>query len=119
MKVFISWSGSRSEALAKALKEWLRLILHYTDPWMSQSDIDAGDRWGTEIAKGLEACNFGIIFVTKENLTAPWILFEAGALAKSIQDSKVIPLLLDIDKKDVSGPLAQFQAKKVDVEEIR
>jgi hypothetical protein len=41
-------------------------------------------------------------------------LFEAGALAKSMQDGRVIPVLLDLDVKDVSGPLAQFQAKKVD-----
>jgi hypothetical protein len=31
-----------------------------------------------------------------------------------MQEGRVIPLLLDIEFKDVSGPLAQFQAKKVD-----
>jgi hypothetical protein len=119
MKIFISWSGKRSEALATALKEWLPLVLHYSDPWLSRSDIDAGGRWGVEIAKGLEACNFGIICITRENRDAPWILFEAGALAKSMQDGKVIPLLLDIDKKEISGPLAQFQAKKVEQSEMK
>jgi TIR domain len=114
MKIFISWSGERSEALATALKEWLPLVLHYAEPWLSRSDIDAGGRWGVEIAKELEACNFGIICITRENRDAPWILFEAGALAKSMQDGKVIPLLLDLDKKEISGPLAQFQAKKVE-----
>src|ERR1035438_6645502 len=119
MKIFISWSGDRSEALAVALKEWLPLVLHYADPWLSQSDIVAGDRWSVEIAKGLEVCNFGIICITRENRDAPWILFEAGALAKSMQDGKVIPLLLDLDKKEISGPLAQFQAKKVEQDEIK
>jgi hypothetical protein len=47
-------------------------------------------------------------------LNAPWILFEAGALAKSMQDGRVIPLLLDLEFKEISGPLAQFQAKKVE-----
>jgi hypothetical protein len=64
--------------------------------------------------KELEVCNFGIICVTRENIDSPWILFEAGALAKLMQEGRVIPLLLDIEFKDVAGPLAQFQAKKVE-----
>jgi hypothetical protein len=114
MKIFISWSGERSEALAKALRDWFPLVLHYVQPWLSQSDIKAGDRWNVEIAKELESCNFGVICITRENLGAPWILFEAGALAKSMQDGRVIPVLLDLELKDLSGPLAQFQAKKTD-----
>ncbi|WP_439572592.1 toll/interleukin-1 receptor domain-containing protein [Phreatobacter sp.] len=114
MKVFISWSGERSESLAKSLRDWLKLVLYYVEPWVSQSDIQAGERWSVEVAKELEGSNFGIICITKENMNAPWILFEAGALAKSMQEGRVIPLLLDIDFKDISGPLAQFQAKKAD-----
>lgn len=114
MKVFISWSGERSEAMAKALREWFPLVLHYVEPWLSQSDIQAGERWSIEIAKELESCNFGVICITRENLNSPWILFEAGALAKSMQDGRVIPLLLDLDFKEVSGPLSQFQSKKAE-----
>lgn len=114
MKVFISWSGDRSQAVAAALRDWFPLVLHYIDPWLSKSDIQAGERWSVEIAKELEACNFGIICVTKDNLNAPWILFEAGALAKSMENGRVIPLLLDVDVKEVTGPLAQFQAAKLD-----
>lgn len=112
MKVFISWSEEQSHSFAKSLHEWLPLVLHYVEPWLSKSDIDAGERWGIKIAKELEVTNFGIICVTKENANSPWILFEAGALAKSMEDGRVIPLLLDIDFKEISGPLAQFQAKK-------
>lgn len=114
MKIFISWSGERSEALAKALREWFPLVLHFVEPWLSKSDIEAGERWSIEIAKELENCNFGVICITRENLSSAWILFEAGALAKSMQDGRVIPLLLDLDFKEISGPLAQFQAKKAD-----
>lgn len=119
MKVFISWSGDRSEALAKTLYGWLPLVLHYVEPWLSKSDIGPGDRWGVEVAKNLEECNFGIICITNENLNAPWILFESGALAKSMQDGRVIPLLLDLEFKAISGPLAQFQAKKVELEGMK
>lgn len=96
------------------MKDWLPLVLHYVDPWMSEADIAAGSRWNLSVAKELEVSNFGIVCVTRENLTAPWVLFEAGALAKSLNESRVVPLLLDLDFKDISGPLAQFQAKKVD-----
>lgn len=114
MKVFISWSGERSHALADALHDWLPLVLHYVQPWLSQADIEAGQRWADQVAKELEACNFGILCVTRENVSSPWVLFEAGALAKSMQGSRVIPLLLDLEFRDITGPLAQFQAKKVD-----
>lgn len=114
MKVFISWSGERSQALAQALRDWIPLVLHNVEPWLSEADIEAGDRWAEAVAKELADSNFGIICVTRENVNSPWVLFEAGALAKSLQGSKVIPLLLDLDFRDITGPLAQFQAKKLD-----
>ncbi|HEX4965448.1 MAG TPA: hypothetical protein VF173_31850 [Thermoanaerobaculia bacterium] len=66
------------------------------------------------LAKELESSNFGVICLTRDNLSSPWILFEAGSLAKSLEGCRVIPLLLDIEFSEISGPLAQFQAKKVD-----
>ena len=113
MKIFISWSDERSHQLAQVLHHWLPLVLPYAQPWLSQANISAGDRWAQEVAKELEASNFGIICVTPENLGSPWILFEAGALAKSLQGAKVIPLLLGLEFSDISGPLTQFQAKKL------
>jgi len=114
MKVFISWSGERSQALALALREWLPLVLHYVEPWLSEADVAAGDRWAQAVAKELEASNFGVICVTPENVGSPWVLFEAGALAKSMQGARVIPLLFNLEFSDITGPLAQFQAKKVE-----
>ena len=40
--------------------------------------------------------------------------FEAGALSKAMQDAKVIALLFGLELSDLSGPLSQFQALKVD-----
>jgi len=114
MKVFVSWSGERSHSLGDALHDWIPLVLHYVEPWLSQADIEAGQRWAEQVAKELEASNFGIICVTRENVASPWVLFEAGALAKSMQGSRVIPLLLDLEVRDITGPLAQFQAKKAE-----
>lgn len=113
MKLFISWSGPRSKALAEALREWTPLVLPYAQPWMSESDIWAGERWQSAVATELETTDFGLICLSRDNLAMPWLLFEAGALAKSLR-GRVIPLLLDLDYNDLSLPLAQFQAKKAD-----
>lgn len=114
MKVFISWSGSRSKDLANALRQWLPMVLQYVEPWVSDKDISAGERWAQAIAGELDASNFGIICITPENLNSEWILFETGALSKSMLDAKVIPLLFGLELSDLSGPLSQFQAQKVE-----
>lgn len=112
--MFLSWSGERSQTLAAALRDWLPLVLHYAEPWLSKTDINAGDRWSLEVAKELDVSGFGVSCITSENISAPWLLFEAGALAKSLQEGRVVPLLLGLDFSDISGPFAQFQAKKTD-----
>ena len=119
MKIFISWSGDRSKALAAALKDWLPTVLQYVQPWMSSSDINSGERWSSVIATQLQETNFGILCVTKENLEAPWLLFEAGALAKSMQEGRVIPLRLDVEPSEITGPLEQFHSEKADGEGVK
>jgi hypothetical protein len=114
MKVFFSWSGDQSKAFAVALKDWLPLVVHFAEPWVSDADIEAGERWASEVGKELENSNFGVICIDRENVGSQWLLFEAGALSRSMQEGRVIPLLFDIEFKDISGPLAQFQAKKFD-----
>lgn len=110
MKVFLSWSKNTSHEVAKAFKEWLPLVIQSIDPYVSSEDIDKGARWSSEIAKELEECSFGIICVTKDNLEEPWLMFEAGALSKRMNDSFVCPFLLNVKRSDIKGPLAQFQS---------
>lgn len=114
MRLFISWSGERSRVLAQILRNWLPLVLGYVEPWLSDADIEAGERWAQSVAQQLTDTKVGIVCVTPENINSPWILFEAGALAKSLEIGKVIPVLLSLEFSDLSGPLAQFQAKKLD-----
>ena len=114
MRVFISWSGERSRVVGQALRDWLPLVLHYVQPWLSAADIDAGQRWATEVGQQLNDSTFGVLCLTRDNLQSPWILFEAGALAKSVAAGAVVPYLLDLEFSDITGPLAQFQAKKAD-----
>jgi hypothetical protein len=114
MKIFLSWSGERSRHVATALRDWLPMLLQNTEPWLSDRDIAAGDRWSLEVGKKLEECQFGIICLTRENTEAPWVLFEAGALSKTLVTSAVCPYLYDVELQEIAGPLSQFQAKKAD-----
>lgn len=116
LRVFLSWSMSRSEAVAQAFKEWLPSVLQNVRPYYTPDDISKGSRWASEIRGELEASDFGIIFLTPENLSSPWILFEAGALSK-LEKSKVAPLLLGLEPTDVSGPLSQLQLTKFNKDE--
>ena len=113
MKVFISWSGPQSQHIARALQTWLRRVIQHLDPWMSELNIGAGQRWVNELWKGLEDSRFGIVCLTAENLQAPWMHFETGALAKAVEQ-RVCPYLYEIEPANVQWPLAQFQMKKTD-----
>lgn len=114
MKIFLSWSGDRSRLIAEALRDWLVLVVQAVEPWMSAVDLQPGTRWNTDVARELEASKFGILCMTPENLSAPWLLFEAGALAKTLDQSLVVPYLFDVPFSEVRGPLVQFQGTRAD-----
>lgn len=119
MKIFISWSGTSSHSVALALKEWLPSVIQAVEPFVSSEDIQKGVRSFPEISQELEAAHFGIVCLTPENLSAPWLLFEAGALSKSLGQGRVSPLLVGVKESDVKGPLAQFQMTKVESGDVR
>jgi hypothetical protein len=110
MKVFVSWSGERSKTIANALKQWLPDIFPKLRVWMSDHDILAGARWGSELGTELETSSFGIVCLTPENLKSHWLTFEAGALSKAIKGSRVVPYRFQLRASDVGPPLSQFQA---------
>jgi len=86
--------------------------------FLSSDDIDKGARWTTTLAEQLETTDFGIICLTVDNLSAPWILFEAGALAKIMAKGRVAPVLFGVNPLSFSGPLSQFQATKFEREDF-
>lgn len=113
MKVFISWSGDKSKAVALVVKWWLGVVHPAAKPWVSTVDIQAGDRWAAEIEKGLEGAAFGIICVTPQNVDSRWINYEAGAISKQVDGSKtkVAALLIDYSSPtELEMPLSQFNA---------
>ena len=118
MKIFISWSGTRSGSVAELLYDWLPPVIQALEPWLSASDIEKGGRWRTAISTYLEESDFGIVCLTRDNMEAPWLLFEAGALSKFQQTSRVCTFLLDVKPAEVREPLAQFQSTTATVTDV-
>ncbi|AQY67076.1 TIR domain-containing protein [Pseudomonas veronii] len=108
MKVFISWSGDRSRAVAEVMSDWIKCVLQASQPWISTRHIERGSLWFSEINEKLRDISVGIVCLTQENKSKPWILFETGALAKGLSSSRVCTFLVDLQPSDLVDPLAQF-----------
>ncbi len=78
-----------------------------------------GTRWGAELAHELDLSNFGVVCLTRENVNAPWLNFEAGSLAKSVERGRVSPLLIGLKKAEVTSPWTQFQLTDFAKEDTR
>lgn len=111
MKVFVSWSGERSQWFAAALKEWLEQCIQSVEVFFSPDDIEKGENWQRKLDCELREAHYGIVCLTPENVDSPWIHFEAGALSKML-DSRVMVLAIQVSFADIKGPLKSFQATK-------
>lgn len=109
VKVFISWSGELSKQLAKTLKDWLPGVLQFVKPYFTPDDIEKGSQWHSSISNELNSSDLGIICLTKENISSPWILFEAGALSKKFDSARVCTILFNLETTDLTGPLTSIQ----------
>ena len=112
-KIFISWSKSPSREVAILVESYLKKILPYPNiDWFlsasQETGIESGERFLRILDSKLEKSDFGILILTKNNYSSPWILFEAGALSKNILDSKVVPLLINREKDYIEPPLKSF-----------
>ncbi len=117
MKVFISWSGTTSRAVAEAVHWWIPKVLQGVSPWISSKDIDKGANWTVELARELETTDFGVLCLTPENLASAWLNYEAGAISRSVE-SRVCPVLHGVNKGNVSPPLSQLQLTSLDREDM-
>jgi hypothetical protein len=90
--------------------QWIKCVIQATEPWLSSDAIESGSVWFSTINEELRDTSTGIICLTQENKNKPWILFEAGALAKGLSDSRVCTFLIDLQPHDLQDPLAQFNA---------
>lgn len=108
LKLFISWSGEFSQKVAKTLSIWIPTIIQSVEVFYSPNDIAKGENWGNRLDKALSECGFGIICLTPENIAAPWIHFEAGALSAAL-NARISAVMLGVNTSDLKGPLTRYQ----------
>jgi hypothetical protein len=90
------------------MRAWLPGVINDVNPFMSD-EIEPGARWQQEISTELESTDFGIIFVTAANQHRPWLNFEAGALAKAVDISRVVPLAIDLRPAEIDFHWGSFK----------
>ena len=115
-KVFLMWSGNLSHAVAEGLFKWLPHVIQTVDPFLSSESIRKGQQWRSEIGGELEAGRFGIACVTRDNLHAPWLHFEAGSIAKHTGDALVATLRVNVEEAAITGPLSMFHSTDANTE---
>lgn len=117
VKVFLSWSGEPSKSIAEALYDWLPDVIQEAEPFFSSESLDAGSRWLSDLDEELKG-SIGIICLTPNNLSAPWLNYEAGALSKAVPEApvRVIPLLHGLEPRDVKPPMSQFNMTQLNAE---
>lgn len=122
-KIFISWSGPLAKGIARALHDWLPTMFDSIDAWFSDTDIPAGATWFGEIQQRLNSSDYGVVIITTENLSKPWLNFEAGSLSKKLNDDigRVTPVLVNFDEvTQLTGhPLEQYNAVLLDRDGMR
>ena len=120
MNVFISWSGERSRMAAEAFYRALPMILlkPKSDFYLS-TGIYKGADWEKNLNEGLQAADFGILCVTRENFNAPWMIYEAGYLSHKAGADKIAPFLLDVSPSELEGPVTHFHATKFEKEDLQ
>ncbi len=120
MNIFVSWSGDRSESVAKAFRDWLPNIFQSANPWMSGVDIEKGVLWHEKILEKLRESKVDLICLTPENLKRPWINFEAGAIANNyrLEKNHICTILIDLHPDALEGPLKQYQATRLNKDDV-
>ena len=117
MKVFLSWSGKRSYAVATEFRAWLPKIIQDCRDIYISSQTTKGDAWFSTITAALESADIGVLILTPDNQDAPWLNFEGGALLTNFDKRRLIPVLVGFKKTDYVGPMKNLQLTEFDDKE--
>ena len=113
MKVFLSWSMRRSRMVAEAFYDLAERCLPGVELFKSDSDIRPGQQWAAKLMSELSETHIGVAFVTPENKSRDWLLFEAGAIAMS-PSRQLIVVRTDLNEADLESPLSIYQNRSAD-----
>lgn len=121
VKVFICWSGTRSQLFSKAVEKLLKNVLGSAVEISISTKIGKGTEWFDELRNALNNADCGILCLTPEAIGSPWVHFEAGLLVRELgagpnreiraeKERRVFPLLYDLEASVLKGPLSSYQS---------
>lgn len=99
MKIFISWSKTKSKLLAEATMTFLRNTLDDSVEFFFSPEMYKGTRVDNQIHKNLLESEKCLVCITSENFKNPWLLYEAGVIFganhSKTEHGIVIPILFE------------------------
>ena len=116
MALFIGWSKKTSKKIAEALCDYIAKVNPYIVPFVSSVNIAPGKIWRDRLSGILRESHYGILCMTKENLQAPWLHYEAGVLSMATSlnnpdgEPRIAPLLFGVESASLSNPLSYYQS---------
>ena len=123
-KIFLSWSGTKSDDLAHALAVWFAAYGHQEMVFFSPHDLEKGKEWRGQLVAQLRESKVLIAFLTKENIgKSRWMECEATAVWLSDEDTLVFSVLVDLERSEIpknsawAGPFSEHSFISIDDEE--
>src|SRR4051794_23685778 len=119
-KIFLCWSKLRSRVIAEAWAGMLPNIIKDVQPVLS-TEFQKGTEWSRQLLRDLKQASTGIVFLTPENMQAPWIHFEAGALATAMGNcgGDLFTYCYDFDPSRLVGPFSAYHSTTATKEDSR
>jgi hypothetical protein len=95
-------------------------IIKDVQPILS-TEFQKGTEWSGLLLRDLKEASTGIVFLTPENMDAPWIHFEAGALATAVgnRGGDLFTYCYDFDPSRLAGPLSAYHSTIATKEDTR
>jgi TIR domain len=109
VRVFICWSGDRSQRLAGKLAEWLPKVIGADVICDLSLKFMPGKEWFPQLKEALSRSSAAVVCFTPENLSSLWMHFEAGAVFAA-SERRVLPYYLGSDAARIKEPLNAIQA---------
>jgi len=104
MLIFVSWGGDTSLPVARVLHELLQSRFSNEEVFLSDRSIEPGDDPSRRILEeGLLKAEILVAVLTKDDVDRPWVIWETASVWA--RRKLVIPLFVDVQPRDVPGPL--------------
>jgi hypothetical protein len=117
--LFVCWSGDRSKKIAREFVTLTSAVNSNFHPTLS-IDLPKGLSWHASLTQFLTRAWAGAICLVPENTRAPWLQYEAGAIAGRLSTSaRACTLLFGVKEEHVPSPLSEFQSTHFSLEDFR